>query len=111
MKGEARKAAIAAYKERKPVAGVYAVRCAASGEAWVGHWLDVETIKTRIWFGLRQGGGTNPAMAAAWKAHGEDSFRFEVLETHEADVAPYIRADTLKKRAAHWCEALPARPI
>jgi hypothetical protein len=31
-----RKAAIAAYKERKTVAGIYVIRCAASGGAWVG---------------------------------------------------------------------------
>ena len=111
MKGEARKAAIAAYKERKAVAGVYAVRCEGSAEVWVGQWLDVETIKTRIWFGLRQGGNPNRAMLAAWQKHGEASFSFEVLETHEDNVAPYIRADALKKRAAHWCEALSARPI
>jgi hypothetical protein len=31
-----RKAAVSAYKERKPIAGVYAIRCAATGEQWVG---------------------------------------------------------------------------
>lgn len=36
MTGEDRKAAIAAYKERKVIGGVYAVRCAATGEVWVG---------------------------------------------------------------------------
>jgi len=32
MKGDERKAAIASYKERDDVAGIYQVRCAASGE-------------------------------------------------------------------------------
>ena len=31
-----RKAAVSAYKERKAVAGVYAIRCAKTGEQWVG---------------------------------------------------------------------------
>jgi hypothetical protein len=31
-----RKAAVSAYKERKAVAGVYAIRCAATDEQWVG---------------------------------------------------------------------------
>jgi len=31
-----RKAAVSAYKERKAVAGVYAVQCAATGGQWIG---------------------------------------------------------------------------
>jgi hypothetical protein len=31
-----RKAAVSAYKERKAVAGVYAIRCAATDAQWVG---------------------------------------------------------------------------
>ncbi len=31
-----RKAAVSAYKERKPVAGVYAIRCATTDGQWVG---------------------------------------------------------------------------
>ena len=31
-----RKAAVSAYKERKATAGVYAIRCAATDEQWVG---------------------------------------------------------------------------
>jgi hypothetical protein len=31
MNGEDRKAAVAAYKKRKPAAGIFAVRCATSG--------------------------------------------------------------------------------
>jgi hypothetical protein len=55
MKGDARRAATAAYKERKVVGGAYLIRCAVSGEAWVGQWPDVSTIQTRLWFTLRQG--------------------------------------------------------
>ena len=47
-----RKAAIAAYKERKTIAGVFVVRCAASGEAWVGQ------DKTKVC-------GTNPTTTTA----------------------------------------------
>jgi hypothetical protein len=34
MKASDRKAATAAYKEQKVVAGIYTVRCSASGEVW-----------------------------------------------------------------------------
>ncbi|MET4276026.1 hypothetical protein ABIB68_004682 [Bradyrhizobium sp. F1.2.2] len=49
-----RKAAIAAYRERKTVAGIYVIRCAASGEAWIGQAPNLETIQNRIWFSLRR---------------------------------------------------------
>ena len=43
-----RKAATLAYKERKAVAGIYAVRCRASGQAWVGQTADLEKIENRL---------------------------------------------------------------
>ncbi len=83
MKGEARKAAVAAYKERKVTGGVFAVRCEASGEVWVGHWSDISTVQTRVWFALRNGAYPRREMLEAWRTHGEASFRFDVLETLE----------------------------
>jgi hypothetical protein len=53
-----RKAAIAAYKERKTFAGVFAIRCKASPQAWVGQTPNLEKIQNRIWFTLRQGSHT-----------------------------------------------------
>lgn len=111
MKGEARKAAIAAYKERKSNAGIYAVRCAASGAVWVGHWSDVDTIRTRIWFTLRQGTYPNKVLQDAWRLHGEAQFSFEVLECLTEEVTPYLLAAKLKDRADYWCATLPAHPI
>ena len=58
MQSTDRKAAVEAYKERKTVAGIYVVRCAASGEQWVGQAPDVETIRNRLWFTLKL--GSNP---------------------------------------------------
>ena len=55
MKGEGRKAAVAAYKERKVETGIYAVRCTASDQVWVGIAPDLSTIQNRLWFTLRQG--------------------------------------------------------
>jgi hypothetical protein len=34
-----RKAAVAEYKKRKAIAGIYAVRCPANGQVWVGRTL------------------------------------------------------------------------
>ena len=74
MNSEDRKAAITAYKERKNVAGIYAVRCAASGQVWVGQTPNLDTIQNRIWFALRLGSNSNRDLQSAWSAHGGDNF-------------------------------------
>lgn len=95
-----RKAAVAEYKKREDAIGIFAVRCAASGEAWVGETLNLDTIKNRIWFGLRLGGATNKDMQRAWVLHGGDSFAFEVLERLDPDEPAFVRDSLLKERAA-----------
>ncbi len=60
MNREQRKAALTAYRERKAVAGIYAVICHASGQRWVGRALDLGTVQNRLWFTLRQGGYPHP---------------------------------------------------
>jgi len=108
MQGEARRAAVAAYKERKVLSGVYAVRCLASGDVWVGAWVDLATIQNRLWFALRQDSHPRKDLLAAWRKHGEAQFSFEVLEMLDAETSPYLRASKLAERAAHWREILRA---
>ena len=48
MKTEDRKAAVAAYKERKLKAGIFAIRFPAIGEVWVGQAWDRTMIRNRI---------------------------------------------------------------
>jgi hypothetical protein len=102
MKTEDKKAAIAAYKKRNSVAGIFALRCTASGQTWVGQALDLEKIQNRIWFTLRLGNHTNKGLQFAWSAHGEDSLVFETLERLKEEELPYIRDALLKERAGHW---------
>jgi len=106
-----RKAAVAKYKKRKAAAGIYAVYCAASGEAWVGRTLDLENIQTRLWFGLRTDANTHPAMQAAWNAHGADSFSLRQLEAIDEEALDYVRDSILKERFAHWRTELGAGVI
>jgi hypothetical protein len=97
------------YKERKVSQGIFAVRCAATGETWVGKSRNLDQQQNRIWFGLRAGGYINPVVQAAWKANGEGAFTFEVLEMIEdADLSDYSRANLLKERDAHWRAQLGA---
>jgi len=106
-----RKAAIAAYKERKTIAGIYVVRCAASGEAWVGQAPNLETIQNRIWFSLRQGSHTCRTLQAAWNAHGEASLTFDECERLEDEESAYVRNALLKERLLHWRGELKAEAI
>lgn len=102
-----------AYKERKTRPGVYAVRCTASGEAWVGTSRDLNSSRRNsIWFGLRLGSHPNRAMVAAWKAHGEDSFIYEELEELDGEsLSGWLLDQGLKDAMAAWRAQLGAGHI
>jgi hypothetical protein len=102
MNSDDRKAAIAAYKERKDVAGIYAVRCGASGQVWVGQTPNLDTIQNRIWFTLRLGNNPNRDLQRAFSAHGGGALTFESLERLADEESPYLRDALLKERAVHW---------
>src|SRR5436190_15919997 len=110
MKAEDRKAAIAAYKKRSAVAGIFAVRCRGSdqgsGQAWVGQTLNLDTMQNRIWFSLRMGSHSNADLQRAWSAHGEANLAYEVLEQIEDEELAYVRDKLLKEREIHWRAAL-----
>jgi hypothetical protein len=111
MKTEHRKAAIAAYKERKSSSGVFAIRCAATGQVWVGQTLSPDSIQNRIWFTLRQGGHGNRELQAAWSASGGTGLSFELLERLDEEESAYVRDSLLKERAGHWRATLEAGTI
>ncbi|WP_274630002.1 GIY-YIG nuclease family protein [Arvimicrobium flavum] len=111
MLTEGRKAAIAAYKERKVVAGIYAVRCIASGQCWAGAAPDLATIENRLWFSLRLGSMHKPSLQTAYDAHGREAFSCEAVERLPQEEDAYIRGKRLKERLAHWCALLGAEPL
>ncbi len=113
MKSEARKAAIAAYKERTIATGVYALRFAGGEDVWVGGVKDLSGIENRLRFTLRMGSHPRRELQAAWNERGEEAFAFEVLETLDLpdDVTDFVRASRLDDRIAHWRETLCAAPV
>lgn len=111
MKTEDRKHAIADYKKRAAVAGVFAIRCRATGESWVGHALDLDKIQNRIWFTLRMGDHRNAELQRAWSAHGADSFALETLERLEDEELSYVRDALLKERVRYWLAQLKASAV
>ena len=111
MKREDRKAAVAAYKERKAQPGIYAVRCAATGQVWAGGAPDLATIWNRISFMLRQNAVTPASLQQAWRVHGIDSLSFEIVEEMDPDDLTYARDRTLRERRDVWCKTLGAEAI
>ncbi len=106
-----RKAAIAAYKERTTVAGIFVIRSQASAAQWVGQSPNLEKIQNRIWFTLRQGSHTCRSLQAAWTAHGPENLSFEACERLDEEETPYIRDALLKERLKHWRAQLGAEAI
>ena len=111
MKREDKKAALAAYKERKAEPGIYVVRCAPTNQVWVGATPELSAIWNRVSFALRQGGQKPASLQAAWREHGPDSFTFEPVEALTDEQLVFGRDRMLKERRAHWCEALAAEAI
>ena len=111
MNGMDRKAAVAAYKERKTAAGVFAIRCTATGETWVGSSRHLDTQQNSLWFALKQGGHLNRALQAAWNAHGEGAFSFEPLDRLDPDLSPMAQGTALKESTALWRDELKAAAL
>lgn len=108
MRTEDRKMAVNAYKKREVEGGIYAVRCVASGEVWVGGAPDLSKIQNRLWFTLRQGTNTHRSLQSTWNAHGAETFSFEIIERLDAEEIGYVRDRIMKERLVHWAEQLRA---
>lgn len=102
-----RKEAIRKFKERKPPAGAFALRCSATGQVWVGSALNLEAMRNRFWFCLRNGDHPDKAVQKEWNAHGEQTFQYEILETLE-ELPAFGVADALNEKKRHWVTKLGA---
>jgi hypothetical protein len=112
MDKQSRREALRQYKEQAPEVGVFAVRCAATGEAWTGASKNLGQQQNGIWFGLRLGSHPNRALQAAWRAHGEAAFAFEPVEVLDVkDLSPLAVELMLKDAEARWREKLGARRV
>lgn len=101
-----------AYKEEKRPAGIFAVRCAATGEVWIGVSRNLGQQKNGVWFTLRLGSHPNRKLQAVWKAQGEDAFAFEVLEEIDGDgMSSLGLTDVLKTKGKAWRGALDGEAL
>jgi hypothetical protein len=107
-----RKAAAAAWKERKAPTGIYALRCRPTGQIWVGRATDLEAAERRLGFALRMASTPHRTLRAAALEHGEAAFAFEIVERFEEDESsPDFVRSRLRSRVRHWQSELGAEPI
>jgi hypothetical protein len=106
-----RKAAIAAYKERKTAGGIYAVLCRPLSQRWIGRTADLDKIQNRLWFTLRQGASPHTSLQTAWNTHGPDAFALEVVEKIDDEALDFVRERLFAERLVHWCEVHGAEAI
>jgi hypothetical protein len=99
---EDRKEAIRKFKERKVHAGIYVVRCAESGRAWVGPSRNLDASRNSTWMMLRQGSHRDAALQAEWNARGEAAFEYEIAERFDDDLSPLLMPDRLKSQLKKW---------
>ncbi|ABS61658.1 conserved hypothetical protein [Parvibaculum lavamentivorans DS-1] len=109
MEKSRRKELVRDFKKREALPGIFAVRCLATGEVWIGPSRNLEAQQNSIWFQLRLGNHRVTAMQAAWNAHGEENLVYEIVERMEdADMTPYLLQSLLKERLAFWRKELSA---
>lgn len=103
---------MAAWRERKAPTGIYALRCAPTGQIWVGRSTDLEAAERRLRFALRMKSTPHRTLLAAAREHGEAAFAFEIVERFEDDdCSPDFIRSRLKSRIRHWQSELAAEAI
>lgn len=111
MESLARKAAILAWKERKPVRGVFAIHCTATGQTWIGASPTLDKAENRIRFALKHGSQRPASLQVAWRQHGADAFTFAALEQIDEEDIAFSARKTLEERRDAWVVKLGATAI
>jgi hypothetical protein len=108
---EVRREAIRDFKERKPLVGIYSIRCTVSGRVWVGASRNLEATKNRCWFSLRIGSHQEQTLQREWNANGEAAFQYEILNCIDQETHPLEVADLLKKKLSDSVAQLNAQQL
>jgi hypothetical protein len=101
-----------AYKLNPPAMGIFAIKHIANGKAMIGSSRNVDGILNRHRFNLNFGKHPNRGLQDDWRAFGEKSFSFEVLElVEQRDDPTFDAAVELEKALCRWQEAFPQGAI
>jgi len=108
MDGDAKAAAIRAYKETPRPAGVFCVRNTDSGRVMLGTSVDLPSMLNRQRFQLEMGGHASKELQADWNRAGAEVFQIEVLDTlEERDDPGADLKEELEELLAMWEERVP----
>lgn len=83
MDKQSRKEITDAYKNRRAVGGVFAVRNSANGKSLVQYAVDINGSKNRFEFSQATGGCAYKPLETDFKKYGNSVFTFEILEQIE----------------------------
>lgn len=109
LSAQARRELARQYKQAFPCMGIYAVRCDAAGLRRLGASRNAEGTLNRLRFELVRGAHRDRALQEAWRTHGAQAFRFEVIDRVKARDDPAFDYDAeLASLLALWrAELLP----
>ncbi|HST57516.1 MAG TPA: GIY-YIG nuclease family protein [Longimicrobium sp.] len=93
MKTESRADLRRRYKEEGRPMGVYAFRNAVNGRMLIGASQNLPGAQNSLRFQLRMGSHRNRELQADWKAHGEASFTWDVLDELKLEPGADARAE------------------
>ncbi len=111
MRGERQEGRDQGHKERKIAAGIYRVRCAVSGETWVGQTPNLEHPKPPSGSRFAAAAIRGRICSGRGAIMGPKASAFDVIERLPEEESPYVRDALLKERLAHWRATLQARTI
>lgn len=80
MEQSRKKELIAAYKQRTPTGGVYAIACPPAGKVLIKGDFDLQGAENRFRFAVSTDSCVVPALKEDWKQFGGKSFEFSILE-------------------------------
>ena len=101
-KNERRKAALAAFRARKPRIRIYAIHCAATQEQWIGRSTDLEAVRKRIFFTLAQRANPHRRLQEAWNSFGTEALDFEEVEVLADELSEGSKDLWLRSKLKHW---------
>lgn len=99
------------FKQRSVPRGIYAVRCSATNQVWVGSSPNLDAVQNSLWFQLRGGMSRHPSLQSAWMDNGEATFTLETLEKFADDLSPLLLQQELTDRKKAWAAELGAETL
>ena len=98
-------------RKRKVPRGIFALRCTATRQVWIEASPNLDGAHNGLLFFLRNGLHRDPVLQAAWRTHGEQAFRWEVLERLDDNLSDVAALELLDTRRREWVVKFKGLPI